>query len=510
MCSIFGALLIGMNTIDRRTHANEILDHMYGASHERGRDGRGYHLLTPSEPVPVHKRDTRRGDPFDLALQFYPIRSNRTLEADPQAVSKPYCLIGNTRAEPTTEFVENKREQDQQPYALGNWAIVHNGTIANDKGMRTYDVDTNIDSAAVVEQLDVRSSVSNQPAFITCPRYYDFVDTIRTLKGSFAILASNSETPGTIYFACNYRPIWYARTAFGVFFASTRQCFPPHLAPQMIPPYTMGTFDVGNSYEFPMHIEPLVVQPWGDGVPAKALVVCSGGLDSVVAATEMVRRGHPTTLVHFRYGSRAEGPEVVAVQAAAKALGVPVVIKALPVYDPSDSPLLQADAAVAGGEEGAEFAHEWVPARNLLLLSVATAMAEAGGYELLVLGNNLEEAGAYPDNEPEFIARFNDLLPFAVGDGKRLRVVMPVGNLMKHEIVAKGLALGAPLDKTWSCYRAGEMHCGTCGPCYMRRKAFAINKADEVIQYAQPFDAAEATATSEGAQGAKESGSLQP
>jgi 7-cyano-7-deazaguanine synthase len=213
--------------------------------------------------------------------------------------------------------------------------------------------------------------------------------------------------------------------------------------------------------------------------------VCSGGLDSVVAATYVKKViGVDTELIHFCYGSRAEGPEVIAVQAAADALGVPCTVFPLPVYKPSDSPLLQADSKIAGGEEGAEFAHEWVPARNLLLLSVATAYAEANGFDTIVLGNNLEEAGAYPDNEPEFIAKFNDLLPFAVGDGKRMRVMMPVGNLMKHEIVELGHRIGAPLDKTWSCYRAGEQHCGTCGPCYMRRTAFEINGLEEVITYA--------------------------
>jgi 7-cyano-7-deazaguanine synthase len=118
------------------------------------------------------------------------------------------------------------------------------------------------------------------------------------------------------------------------------------------------------------------------------------------------------------------------------------------------------------------------------MLAMATAFAEARGIGTIVLGNNLEEAGAYPDNEPEFINRVNDMLPFAVGDGKRVRVIMPVGNFMKHEIVAIGHALDAPLHLTWSCYRAGEVHCGTCGPCYMRRTAFEINHLPEVIQYA--------------------------
>jgi 7-cyano-7-deazaguanine synthase len=215
----------------------------------------------------------------------------------------------------------------------------------------------------------------------------------------------------------------------------------------------------------------------------RALVVCSGGMDSVVAAAYVKANGCDVTLLHFRYGSRAEGPEQESIRNVAEAMGVNVVFKEMPIYSQSDSPLLRADDTIAGGEAGAEFAHEWVPARNLVMLSIATAYAEAQGFDTLVLGNNLEEAGAYPDNEPEFIARFNDLLPFAIGDGKKLKVIMPVGNLMKHEIVALGHELGAPLHLTWSCYRAGEKHCGTCGPCFMRRTAFRINGLDEVIQY---------------------------
>jgi 7-cyano-7-deazaguanine synthase len=216
----------------------------------------------------------------------------------------------------------------------------------------------------------------------------------------------------------------------------------------------------------------------------RALVVCSGGLDSVVAATKLVREGHDVELIHFMYGSRAEGREQAAVVAVGEALGVPVRFHAISAYQPEDSPLLRADSTIAGGEEGAEFAHEWVPARNLLMLATATALAEARGFQLVALGNNLEEAGAYPDNEPEFIDRFNDLLPFAVGDGKRVRVVMPVGNMMKHEIVALGHELKAPLHLTWSCYRTGPVHCGRCGPCYMRSTAFHINGLPEVIEYA--------------------------
>lgn len=247
----------------------------------------------------------------------------------------------------------------------------------------------------------------------------------------------------------------------------------------MIPPYSYGRCDAAG-----MKIMSLF-DSYGYRGKAKALVICSGGLDSVVSAAWAVKQGYEVSLIHFLYGSRAQQPEVNAISAVAEALGVAYTLFPLDIYDQKDSPLLDPNAELAGGEAGAEFASEWVPARNLVLMSVATAYAEARGIETLVLGNNLEEAGAYPDNEPEFVNKFNDMLPFAVGANNKMKVVMPVGNLMKHEIVALGQQLDAPMHLTWSCYRAGSLHCGKCGPCYMRRTAFEINGLPEVIKYAE-------------------------
>lgn len=454
MCAIIGAMLYPLVGNDVNC-ANQIMNHIAQQSIERGRDGFGFNIWE-GDFHHTYKSTKKRDKGSYHAMEYFW-----------GANDKSSIIIGNLRAEPTTEFVLEKSEDDQQPYSVLNWTVVHNGTIANDKDFRTMEVDTKIDSAAIPEILG--GSVG----------FHSFYANISLLKGSYAILAYCATDPDTVYAACNYRPIWYIRTEYGMFFASSRDYFPLGYAPIMIDPYTAVQFRISNGE---IQVQQATLRH--AGTHRKALVVCSGGLDSVVAAKlAQSRLGMDITLIHFLYGSRAEAPEVESVRAVARELGVDVVLFPLPVYSKSDSPLLDPDSKVAGGEEGAEFAHEWVPARNLLLLSVATAYAEANGFDHIVLGNNLEEAGAYPDNEPEFINKFNDMLPFAVGDGKNMKVIMPVGNLMKHEIVKLGLEIGAPLHLTWSCYRAGEVHCGKCGPCYMRRKAFEINNAEEVIQY---------------------------
>lgn len=459
MCAIVGALVTSIHTQPQRDKVNKILAIIWNNSFERGRDGCGWYINTSREMKPT----------------VYLANSEALTLPAPEVIDinvRYGVMIGNVRAEPTTEYVKDKKLSDQQPYTSGKWSIVHNGTIANDKELRTGNVPTGIDSAAIVEHLN---GLEDRVVFPT--RFDYFKACILDLKGSYAILAAHEDEPNVLYAAANYRPIWHIKDdVYGYFFASARDYFPAGYVPKMVEPYT--------AMKFESFIEPVTVQLRPRSFDHRALVVCSGGLDSVVAATyAQSRMGYEIELIHFMYGSRAEGPEVKAVEAVALALGCKVTLFPLPVYKPGDSPLLDANAAVAGGEAGAEFAHEWVPARNLLLLSVATAYAEAQGIETLVLGNNLEEAGAYPDNEPEFIAKFNDLLPFAVGDGKRMKVIMPVGNMMKHEIVALGARINAPMHLTWSCYRPGKLHCGKCGPCFMRRTAFYINKLPEVIEY---------------------------
>ncbi len=454
MCAIVGAVLRNINNSSKLASVNLILEYIWQASFERGRDGRGFVINSSTETN---------------LIRFYSTEQQRQGPAPRlDRICYSATVIGNLRAEPTTEFVLTKREHDQQPYSLSDWSIVHNGTIANDKELRTNLLPTAIDSSAIVEQLAEQNCNF---------RVDEFADVIRSLRGSYAILAANNDHSDSLLVAVNYRPLWYIQTEFGVFFASSRAYFPKNYPPQMLQPYTAAKFD-GYGIQGVASLYPDIA------AGERALVVCSGGLDSVVSATYAQRKlGMSIHLIHFLYGSRAEGPEVEAVKAVAENLGAELTLFNLPVYSKGDSPLLDPDSKVAGGEAGAEFAHEWVPARNLLLLSVATAFAEARGIDTIVLGNNLEEAGAYPDNEPEFISRFNDLLPFAVGDGKRMRVIMPVGNMMKHEIVALGKQIDAPMHLTWSCYRADELHCGTCGPCYMRRKAFEINGIPEVITY---------------------------
>jgi 7-cyano-7-deazaguanine synthase len=369
-----------------------------------------------------------------------------------------YAALAALRAEPTTEWVRNKRIEDVQPFETRNWVVVHNGTIANDKELRkefNLASPTRIDSwviAGILDEID------------------DFNLAVRKLVGSYAICAIRKDRPDLIFFAMNYRPLYLhnERTLSSVALSENDR---------MLPPYSIGTLSrqLGLKYR---SLYPFVKKE-------KALVVCSGGLDSTVAAAALLHAGMDIELLHFNYGCRATMQEATAIRNIATKLNVPYQIVTTPIFTDiiKGSPLTNTERNVpfAEGEAGAEYAHEWVPARNLIMLSIATGIAESKGFNVLALGANMEEAGAYPDNEPAFYDRFEQLLPFAVGDGIRLRIVTPVGNLMKHEIVKLGIEINAPLEFTWSCYNNSTQHCGYCGPCFMRRTAFEMNQTKDPV-----------------------------
>ena len=191
-------------------------------------------------------------------------------------------------------------------------------------------------------------------------------------------------------------------------------------------------------------------------------------------AYKLANDGYEVALLAFPLRlARRKTPRVALVHEIGSHLNAHVYLLDID-YSPfqGGSPLLTGKE-IAGAVEGAEYAHEWVPARNLLMIAHAVAFAEANGFSYVALGNNLEEAGAYPDNEEEFTHLLDMALDYAVSDGAKVRLIAPLGGLMKHEIVALGASLGVPYELTWSCYRGGNVHCGRCGPCMMRKTAFA-------------------------------------
>lgn len=210
---------------------------------------------------------------------------------------------------------------------------------------------------------------------------------------------------------------------------------------------------------------------------ARAVVLLSGGLDSVVAAA-VHRRDHGPLLaaVFCDYGQRARLREEAAAGALCRRWNVPLCRVALPWLAelartsgsrllPGAGPLPHTTSESPGDAASAEAV--WIPARNAVFVAIAGAHAEALGADVVVAGFNREEALTFPDNSGEFVAAGTRFLSLGTRTGVAL--TSPTIAWDKERILAEARSIGLVASDVWSCYEGGEQPCGRCESCVRSR-----------------------------------------
>jgi 7-cyano-7-deazaguanine synthase len=216
-----------------------------------------------------------------------------------------------------------------------------------------------------------------------------------------------------------------------------------------------------------------------------AVVCLSGGMDSCVTAA-IAARDHRLAALHARYGQKTQAREEGCFEALADHFGAAhrLVVDFPHLRAIGGSSLTDPGLAVREGDpEPGRIPTSYVPFRNAHLLSAATAWAEVLGAQSLFIGAVWEDSSGYPDCRPEFYDAFQRVIDRGTRPETRIRVVTPVIRLTKREIVRRGLELGAPFEKTWSCYQADHAACGRCESCRLRLRAFAEAGAADPIPY---------------------------
>ena len=226
--------------------------------------------------------------------------------------------------------------------------------------------------------------------------------------------------------------------------------------------------------------------PNGDG--RKAVILLSGGLDSMVCAALAREAGYGVQALTIDYGQRHRR-ELEAAKVIAKQLGAERhVILPLDLRAFGGSALTDHIEVPKGGV-GHDIPVTYVPARNLVFLSLTLAWAEALGARDVVIGVNALDYSGYPDCRPEFIAAFADLAGLATkagAEGEAFQIHAPLQFLGKAEIAAEAARLGLDPALSWSCYdpQADGSACGLCDSCRLRKEGFAKAGVVDTTRYA--------------------------
>lgn len=208
----------------------------------------------------------------------------------------------------------------------------------------------------------------------------------------------------------------------------------------------------------------------------------SGGLDSAVTLYFARKNGFEPLCLIFDYGQRHKREIVSARRIALKAGCKFEIVKINLPWNGSallDKKMkLSVSKPQPPGSRLQAPSHiptTYVPARNIIFLSFALSYAEAIGSETVFIGAHAQDYSGYPDCRPEFFKAFARVIKTGTKAGvekRNIRVIAPLLNKNKADIIRLGSYLGVPFKLTWSCYFGGKTPCGKCDSCYYRAKGF--------------------------------------
>ena len=224
--------------------------------------------------------------------------------------------------------------------------------------------------------------------------------------------------------------------------------------------------------------------------PQNAVVLLSGGLDSVTCLYWAKANYANVTAVSFNYGQR-HNSELNAAKKIAATAQVNHRIIGIDLAQLGGSALTDVSLVVPDAKQ-TDFSDNqhndsipitYVPARNTIFLSYALALAEVTQSNAIVIGVNAVDYSGYPDCRPEYIAAFEKMANLATKAGvmgNHLHIATPLLHLSKAEIIKLGVSLGVDYALTVSCYRADSegRACGHCDSCFLRQQGFLQAEID--------------------------------
>lgn len=214
----------------------------------------------------------------------------------------------------------------------------------------------------------------------------------------------------------------------------------------------------------------------------KSIILLSGGLDSLVTMGVAKDEYNIQLALTFDYGQKSLKQETSASKKIAKYYNIEHKIIELPFLKQITKTALVSDEEVPTDELYTQDSAKavWVPNRNGLFLNIAASYADTYEFTHILFGANKEEGATFPDNTQEFVDGITE--SFKYSTLIQTKVVAPLINYNKNDIVNLALKQSIPLEMARSCYRQGEKNCGVCESCKHLKDALEYNNAHEYIE----------------------------
>ncbi len=216
----------------------------------------------------------------------------------------------------------------------------------------------------------------------------------------------------------------------------------------------------------------------------KALLICSGGFDSVTLAYRLAAEQSLGALLTFDYGQRHK-KEIDAARLCAERLGVSHLVMDIGhIGRQLSGSALTDDIEVPHGHYSEEnMKLTVVPNRNAIMLTIAFGVAAARGLDTVALAVHGGDHFIYPDCRPDFIRLFGEMQARALDGVAEVALLAPYVDTDKTDIARDAARFAVPVADTWSCYEGGELHCGRCGTCVERIEAMALADVADPTPY---------------------------
>ncbi len=218
-----------------------------------------------------------------------------------------------------------------------------------------------------------------------------------------------------------------------------------------------------------------------------AIVLVSGGMESVVCAAIAKNTHKELAFLHLQYGQKTAKKELACFNQVADFYNVPsknrLIVDMSFLQKIGGSSLTDSSIEVSDFKgDSNEIPSSYVPFRNAHIVSTAVSWAEVIQANTIYIGANYEDSPGYPDCRPAYYEAFNQLIKTGTKKGL-INVKTPIINLKKTDIIDMALKLKAPLELSWSCYAREDKACGICDSCALRLRAFKALNIKDPISY---------------------------